>query len=425
MYLVSEVRAFGPGDSRSSGRGWSGAGSVPRRDRRCKRRSGLYPQSAGAGFRRGIVRAWRLPFEPPIEPMLAKAADALPDGDGWLFEPKWDGFRALVFRDGDEVYIQSRDLKPLDRYFPELADAAARRAAGALRPRRRGRDRAATAALDFEALLLRIHPGRVAGRDARRRVAGVVRRVGPARARRRGPAATPAGRAPGPARERSLGRRDAAGPPDAGDARSRARPPTGSTGSRAPASTAWSPSGSTRPTSPASGRCSRSSTSARPTASSPASAGTRTGPGRTSARCCSACSTTRARSTTSASRRRSRWDRRAELVGGARAAARGRARGPPVGGVGRVGGRACRGRRASGCPARRRAGTGARTCRWEPLRPERVVEVAYDHLQGDRFRHGDDVPCAGGPDKQPADCRYDQLEATAPYELAEIFGAGD
>jgi len=62
-----------------------------------------------------------LPFEPPLEPMLAKAADSLPTDDGWLFEPKWDGFRALIFRDGDEVYIQSRDLKPLDRYFPELA----------------------------------------------------------------------------------------------------------------------------------------------------------------------------------------------------------------------------------------------------------------------------------------------------------------
>jgi ATP-dependent DNA ligase len=62
-----------------------------------------------------------LPFDPPIEPMLAKASDGLPTDDGWLFEPKWDGFRALVFRDGDAVYTQSRDLKPLDRYFPELA----------------------------------------------------------------------------------------------------------------------------------------------------------------------------------------------------------------------------------------------------------------------------------------------------------------
>ena len=98
-----------------------------------------------------------LPFEPPVEPMLAKAADAIPADEGWLFEPKWDGFRALVFRDGDAVYTQSRDLKPLDRYFPELADPLR----GAL-PDRCVLDGevviARDGALDFEALLLRIHP---------------------------------------------------------------------------------------------------------------------------------------------------------------------------------------------------------------------------------------------------------------------------
>jgi ATP-dependent DNA ligase len=52
--------------------------------------------------------------------MLAKRVDALPEGENWIFEPKWDGFRALVFRDGEEVLIQSRDEKPLERYFPEL-----------------------------------------------------------------------------------------------------------------------------------------------------------------------------------------------------------------------------------------------------------------------------------------------------------------
>ena len=60
------------------------------------------------------------PIEPPVEPMLAKLATELPAGEAWLFEPKWDGFRAMVFRDGERLYIQSRDLKPLDRYFPEL-----------------------------------------------------------------------------------------------------------------------------------------------------------------------------------------------------------------------------------------------------------------------------------------------------------------
>ena len=98
-----------------------------------------------------------LPFEPPLEPMLAKAADSLPTDDGWLFEPKWDGFRALVFRDGDEVYIQSRDLKPLDRYFPELAAPLK-----AALPERCVLDGevviARDGALQFESLLLRIHP---------------------------------------------------------------------------------------------------------------------------------------------------------------------------------------------------------------------------------------------------------------------------
>ena len=63
------------------------------------------------------------PIEPPIEPMLAKLADELPAGGTFLYEPKWDGFRAIVFRGGSEVFIQSRDLRPLNRYFPELHDA--------------------------------------------------------------------------------------------------------------------------------------------------------------------------------------------------------------------------------------------------------------------------------------------------------------
>jgi ATP-dependent DNA ligase len=61
-----------------------------------------------------------LPVLPPVVPMLAKNASALPTGDGWVFEPKWDGFRCLVFRDGDDVQLWSRHGKPFDRYFPEL-----------------------------------------------------------------------------------------------------------------------------------------------------------------------------------------------------------------------------------------------------------------------------------------------------------------
>ncbi len=61
-----------------------------------------------------------LPISPPLAPALARAAAELPAGDGWLFERKWDGFRTIVFVDGDEVFVQSRNGKPMSRYFPEL-----------------------------------------------------------------------------------------------------------------------------------------------------------------------------------------------------------------------------------------------------------------------------------------------------------------
>jgi ATP-dependent DNA ligase len=99
----------------------------------------------------------RFSIAPPIEPMLAKLATELPEGDGWLFEPKWDGFRAIVFRDGEHVYIQSRDLKPLGRYFPEL-EATFR----AELPERCVVDGeiviVGPRGLDFDALQMRLHP---------------------------------------------------------------------------------------------------------------------------------------------------------------------------------------------------------------------------------------------------------------------------
>src|SRR6188768_1922421 len=98
-----------------------------------------------------------LPFAPPLAPMLSSAADGLPEGEGWQFEPKWDGFRTLVFRDGDEILLQSRDEKPMNRYFPEL-EAPLRAAL----PERCVLDGEVVITgpngLEFEALLLRIHP---------------------------------------------------------------------------------------------------------------------------------------------------------------------------------------------------------------------------------------------------------------------------
>ena len=93
----------------------------------------------------------------PIEPMLAKIAEALPTGEGFLFEPKWDGFRALVFRGNEQTYLQSRDLRPLNRYFPELEKALHE----AL-PKGCVLDGeivvASPGGLDFDALQQRIHP---------------------------------------------------------------------------------------------------------------------------------------------------------------------------------------------------------------------------------------------------------------------------
>ncbi len=99
----------------------------------------------------------RLPVKPPILPMLAKRLQELPEEGTWIFEPKWDGFRALIFRDHDEILIQSRDQKPLNRYFPELIDPLLRQL-----PERCVLDGevviARDGALDFDALQLRIHP---------------------------------------------------------------------------------------------------------------------------------------------------------------------------------------------------------------------------------------------------------------------------
>ncbi|MBO0911283.1 MAG: ATP-dependent DNA ligase [Acidobacteria bacterium] len=98
-----------------------------------------------------------LPVNPPVLPMLARRMDDLPADGDWIFEPKWDGFRTLVFRDGDEILIQSRDEKPLNRYFPELVDPLSRSL-----PERCVLDGELVIVkadeLDFDALQLRLHP---------------------------------------------------------------------------------------------------------------------------------------------------------------------------------------------------------------------------------------------------------------------------
>src|SRR6476661_1658791 len=98
-----------------------------------------------------------LPLLPPVKPMLAKAATTLPTDDGLYYEPKWDGFRCIVFRDGDEVELGSRNERPLTRYFPELPPAIV-----AALPDRCVLDAELVVpgptGLDFDALQQRIHP---------------------------------------------------------------------------------------------------------------------------------------------------------------------------------------------------------------------------------------------------------------------------
>jgi ATP-dependent DNA ligase len=94
-----------------------------------------------------------LPLQPPLLPQLARSAAELPEGDGWLYEPKLDGFRAVVFVDGDDIHVQSRNGKPLGRYFPELRFPAGRLVLdGEIVIRAPGGGE------DFERLQGRIHP---------------------------------------------------------------------------------------------------------------------------------------------------------------------------------------------------------------------------------------------------------------------------
>ncbi|HZQ85289.1 MAG TPA: ATP-dependent DNA ligase, partial [Acidimicrobiales bacterium] len=99
----------------------------------------------------------KLPVNPPVQPMLAKLSRDMPTRDGVMYEPKWDGFRCIVFRDGDEVELGSRNEKPLTRYFPDVVEAVKREL-----PERCVVDGeiivAGDKGLEFDNLQMRIHP---------------------------------------------------------------------------------------------------------------------------------------------------------------------------------------------------------------------------------------------------------------------------
>jgi ATP-dependent DNA ligase len=345
--------------------------------------------------------------------MLAKLATELPAGEGWLFEPKWDGFRAIVFREGDRYYLQSRDLRPLDRYFPELK---APLLAG-LPPSAVVDGEIVIAGergLDFEALQLRLHP-------AASRVAKLAAET---------PAAFVAfdllaeggrdlrGRPQTERRALLEGALRGASPPLHLTPCSRDRRLAGEwfhrfEGAGLDGVIAKHESTIYQPGKRAMIKVKHARTADCVVAGFRwhkhghgelvgslllglyDSAGSLHHVGVTS-------------SFTMAVRRRLAQEL-APLRENALSTHPWRewAAAALEGGVRMPGGQS---RWSQG-----------KDLSWEPLRIERVCEVKYDHLQGDRFRHAA-VFARWRPDKRPQDCRYDQLEVTPPAELAEIFG---
>jgi ATP-dependent DNA ligase len=344
--------------------------------------------------------------------MLARLADTIPEGGGdFLYEPKWDGFRAIVFRGGPDVFIQSRDLRPLDRYFPELHDVFLR----AL-PDRCVIDGeiviATSHGLDFDALQLRLHPaasrvaklaaespasfvafdllatgrGDLRGTAQRERrtqlehaLAGVGRPIH----------VTPMTRDPRIAAD-WLVRFEGAGLDGViaklasglyePGRRAMVKVKHARTADCVVAGFRWHKSGRDAVGSLLLGLYD--------------GRGTLHHVGVTSAfttdyrrRLVKELATLRERALDGHPWRD--WATTGEMV------------------------------RMPGAQSRWSAG---KDMSWEPLRIERVCEVKYDHLQGSRFRHAA-IFLRWRPDRQPADCRYDQLEVTTAYELEKVFGA--
>ncbi len=353
-----------------------------------------------------------LAVKPPVEPMLARLADALPPQGEFLFEPKWDGFRALVFRSGD-LYIQSRDLRPLDRYFPELHEALGERL-----PEGSVVDGeiviAAKHGLDFDALQLRLHP-------AASRVAKLARET-PAsfvafdllalegasvmpepQARRRALLEELLRRTSAPlhltpmTRERQLACEWLARFEGAGLDGVVAKPAAlaympgrramikvkhARTADCVVAGLRWHKSGKDAVGSLLLGLYD--------------DAGVLQHVGVTS-------------SFTMAMRKR--------LVKELAPLRKDAMEDHPWRDWA---GAAAQSSRMPGAQSRWSVG---KDLSWEPLRIERVCEVKYDHLQGNRFRHAATF-LRWRPDKPPRDCRYDQLEVTTPYELSEVLSSG-
>jgi ATP-dependent DNA ligase len=358
--------------------------------------------------------AAEFPIAPPVEPMLATLAESLPAAGSYLFEPKWDGFRAIVFRGASELYIQSRDSKPLDRYFPELHQALLERLpAGCVidgeivitSPH----------GLDFDALQLRLHP-------AESRVTKLAKEIPASLVAFDVLAAGGRDLMAEPQRERRRileGLLSGLGPPlyltpMTLDRATAARWLDEFEGAGLDGVIAKPSEGTYQP-----GKRSMIKVKHVRTADCVV-AGFRwykTGKevvgslllGLFDQR--GVLQHVGVTSSFTMARRRQLVEELAPLRTAAlehhpwRAWAEADAAGHS---------------RMPGGQSRWSAG---KDLSWEPLRVERVCEVKYDHLQGDRFRHAA-VFLRWRTDKRPRDCTYDQLEVTPAYELARVFSSG-
>ena len=353
-------------------------------------------------------------LEPPIEPMLARIAEEIPSAPGFLFEPKWDGFRALAFRNGADVYIQSRDLRPLDRYFPELHELFLEHLPpgcvidGEIVI-------AGPSGLDFDALQMRLHPAasRVAklaqsspasfvafdvlaaeGRNvmempqAERRalLEKMLARARPPMhltpvTRDRGVAVEWLRRFEGAGLDGVMAKPE--GAPYMPGKRAMLKVKHVRTADCVVGGFRWHKSGADAVGSLLLGLYD--------------DAGALHHVGVTS-------------SFTMAMRR--------QLAKELEPLRKNAMKDHPW----REWGQAAA-HEAARMPGGQSRWSAGKDLSWEPLRIERACEVKYDHLQGDRFRHAA-LFVRWRPDKPPQDCRYDQLEVTAAYELEKVFGAG-
>ena len=353
------------------------------------------------------------PIDPPVEPMLAKLASQLPDGRGVLFEPKWDGFRAIVFRGSGRAYIQSRELRPLNRYFPDVhAIVLTHLPDGCVVD---GEIVIATAqGLDFDALQMRLHPAAsrveklskvtpasfvafdllaVGGRDLREvpqaerraELERLLQKVAPPVhltpvTRDRAVAAAWLQRFEGAGLDGVMAKPDDL--PYQPGKRAMFKIKHERTADCVVSGFRWHKAGGGLVGSLLLGLYDDK--------------GTLHHVGVTSS--------------FTMARRRELADELAPLRENA-------LDGHPwsawatadAEGAGRM-------------PGGQSRWSAGKDLSWEPLRIERVCEVKYDHLQGDRFRHATTFQ-RWRPDRTPAECRYDQLEVTPPFELEKVFGA--